>query len=87
MFNTKKVCIFVDGENLRHSIEDLFPYPSFDKRDYLPKRADWTKFFDSIASEAIESDSERIRTYWYAIQSIDFFPYALNAVRKENNVE
>lgn len=35
-----KVCIFVDGENLRHSIVDLFR-GEFDKHDYLPKDANW----------------------------------------------
>ena len=35
-----KACIFVDGENFRHSIVDLFD--KFQREDYLPKTADWT---------------------------------------------
>ncbi len=79
MYENKKVCIFVDGENLRHSIIDLFP--AFDKRTYLPK-TDWDKFFDWIVAKAINPDAHRIRTYWYVVKNIDFFPYNLNAARK-----
>lgn len=83
MNNEKRVCIFVDGENLRHAIGELFP--SFDKRSYLPK-SDWTKFFDWVAREAMGSeDVERIRTYWYTVQSIDFSPPFLNATRKKRD--
>jgi uncharacterized LabA/DUF88 family protein len=74
----KRVCIFVDGENLRHSVSELFP--TFDKREYLPK-TNWGVFFDWIAQEAAGPDSSRIRTYWYAVQNIDFSPYNLNSTR------
>ncbi|MGD0576481.1 MAG: NYN domain-containing protein, partial [Candidatus Staskawiczbacteria bacterium] len=79
MINNKKVCVFVDGENLRHSINELFP--DFDRRNYLPK-ADWAKFFDWIASEVAGVDADRIRTYWYVVENIDFIPYNLNSARK-----
>lgn len=80
MANTKKVCIFVDGENLRHSIGDLFP--AFDRKNHLPE-TDWTKFFDWIACEAVGSkDVERVRTYWYVVQDIDFSPSNLNIASK-----
>jgi|GEM_PF-1500812 len=83
MLNNKKVCVFVDGENLRHSIGDLFPL--FDKRTYLPK-TNWTKFFDLIAQEAAGADAERVRTYWYVVQNIDFSPFNLNSARKDANL-
>ncbi len=67
-----KTCIFVDGENFRHSIGDLFP--EFRRDEYLPKSADWGALFDWIVSKAVR-DGERLRTYWYVIQSMDFFPY------------
>jgi uncharacterized LabA/DUF88 family protein len=71
-----KVCLFVDGENFRHSIVDLFPPPQFYQEDYLPKRANWNDLFDWIVNTAID-DGERIRTYWYVIEHIDFFPYRI----------
>lgn len=79
MRNNKRVCIFVDGENLRHSIGNLFP--NFNRSDYLPV-ADWGNFFDWIAHEVAGPDAERIRTYWYVVQNVDFAPYNLNSVRK-----
>jgi len=80
----KKVCIFVDGENLRHSIMDLFP--SFKNYDYLPKGAKWTKFFDWITSLVAEEKAERIRTYWYSVKSIDFSPYISNNIKQKPEV-
>jgi len=47
----KRVCIFVDGENLRHAIIDLFQ-GIFDQIDYLPKNAQWGKFYDWLAKQA-----------------------------------
>lgn len=67
-----KVCVFVDGESFRHSIVELFP--QFRKEDYLPEFADWTALYNWLVSTAV-NNGERIRTYWYAIESIDFFPY------------
>ncbi|NQU82904.1 MAG: NYN domain-containing protein [Parcubacteria group bacterium] len=88
MTNSTRVCIFVDGENLRHSIGNLFP--NFYRNDYLPK-ADWTKFFDLITSKVEEakiggSDVKRIRTYWYVVKIIDFFPFNLANLRQNRKL-
>ncbi|OQB93334.1 MAG: NYN domain protein [Parcubacteria group bacterium ADurb.Bin115] len=82
MLSGKRVCIFVDGENLRHSIGDLFPL--FQKSKYLPE-TNWASFFDWIAAEVVGPDVDRIRTYWYTVQNIDFYPFQLNSAKKKNN--
>jgi len=41
----KRVCVFVDGENFRYSIIELFK-TEFDKTEYLPKHADWNNLFE-----------------------------------------
>jgi len=71
-----KVCMFVDGENFRHSIVELFRPPQFYQEDYLPKHANWSDLFNWIVSTAIDG-GERIRTYWYVIEFVDFFPYSI----------
>jgi len=81
----KRVCIFVDGENLRHSIVDLFP--SFNQHDYLPKSANWAEFFDWVAEKVSDSRGERVRTYWYVVQNIDFAPYGLTSARKDKDLD
>src|SRR3989338_1737838 len=78
---SKRVCIFVDGENLRHSICDLFQ--EFNEFDYLPKSANWTAFFYWIAKEVTDDKPERVRTYWYVVENIDFSPFELNRARKD----
>jgi uncharacterized LabA/DUF88 family protein len=65
-------CIFVDGENLRHSLGELF-YTEFDPRDYLPKQADWAGFFDHLVG--IAKADLRLRSYWYVVDDIEFYPY------------
>ena len=67
-----RTCIFVDGENFRYSLEGLFS--NFSRQDYLPKTADWTALFDWMVQE-VTGDRGRIRTYWYVIRSMDFYPY------------
>ncbi|GAG62777.1 unnamed protein product, partial [marine sediment metagenome] len=42
----------------------------------LPKYAKWAEFFDWLVSQVLE-DGQRIRTYWYVIKMLDFFPYNL----------
>ena len=79
-----KVCVFVDGENFRHSIVELFT--EFHQEDYLPKTANWTNLFDWIVKIAVEN-GERIRTYWYVIQSLDFFPYRFPNPPKSDDPE
>ena len=44
-----RACIFVDGENFRYSIGNLFD--NFERADYLPKLANWTSLFDWIVRE------------------------------------
>lgn len=70
-----KACIFVDGENLRHVIVELFPPPKFRQEDYLPNTADWRAFFDWIASQV--GACHRVRTYWYMVEWIDFYPSSI----------
>ncbi len=79
MNGIKRVCIFVDGENLRHNIVDLFQPPTFYQNSYLPK-TDWAKFFDWITREVAGEQAERVRAYWYVVQNIDYAPANLNAV-------
>jgi len=81
----KKVCVFVDGENFRKSIVSLFE--EFRQTDYLPKNADWATFFDWLVSQASDG-GERVRTYWYVIESIDFLPaWFPNAERKPQDLK
>jgi len=79
-----KVCVFVDGENFRHSIVELFPH--FKQEDYLPKTADWTSLFDWIVKEATIT-GERIRTYWYVIKTLDFYPYSFPEPSRATELE
>ena len=74
-------CIFVDGENFRYAIVELFA--DFRQEDYLPKAADWTGLFNWIVEEATGGD--RLRTYWYAIQSVDYYPYRLARLGQNPN--
>lgn len=67
-----RTCIFVDGENLRFSIGDL--YPDFNKMDYLPKEAEWGELFDYISVLASGERDTRLRTYWYVMNDVDPYP-------------
>jgi uncharacterized LabA/DUF88 family protein len=69
---SKRVCIFVDGENFRHAILDLFD--EFAPTDYLPHNAQWEKIFDWLVLKT-DTDGKIVRTYWYVIEEIDFYPY------------
>ncbi len=77
---SKRACVFVDGENFRHTICDLFYH--FDRRDYLPREANWAELFDSFIGKAC-AGAERVRTYWYVIQWMDFFPYNLSKLKRD----
>ena len=68
-----RACIFVDGENLRHTICDLFE-PDFDRREYLPKSADWASFYDHVVGTATKGLGTRLRTYWYVVENVDPYP-------------
>ena len=76
----KKICIFVDGENFRRSIVKLFE-KTFKQADYLPQKAKWDELFDWIAQEVAKTgkfqDCERVRTYWYVIEGIDYYPMGI----------
>lgn len=80
-----RVCIFVDGENFRHSICDSFTFNEFDPREYLPKEAQGANFFDWLVGEVCGLDSQRLRTYWYVLEHVDFFPYKFPNARKETD--
>jgi len=67
-------CVFVDGENLRHSLCDLFTPAEFDPAEYLPKKANWEGFFDFLSDGC---SSTRLRTYWYVVQHLEFWPWKL----------
>ena len=78
-----RTCAFVDGENLRGVIRDLFvaggrsvgPGPGlFNSYDYLPKDASWGDFFREAAARAGAAAGTRTRwtrTCWYVIEDID----------------
>lgn len=79
----KRCCIFVDGENLRHGIVNLFRN-EFTQNDYLPKHACWEKLFSTIACMAYP-EGELLRAYWYTIQHLDFYPYRVDKDRGKRN--
>ncbi|MCD6600197.1 MAG: NYN domain-containing protein [Dehalococcoidia bacterium] len=51
-------------------------FDEFNQAHYLPRAANWTQLFDWIVEKAVK-DGERLRTYWYVIETLDFFPYHL----------
>ena len=71
----------MDGENLRLAIGDLYT-PGFNKLDYLPKEANWSKLYDTIVSQATENEGERLRTYWYVVQGVKAFPKHLGREKR-----
>lgn len=78
---TERVCVFVDGENFRHSIVNLFE--SFSQRDYLPSGADWGGLFDWLVQE-VSDNGRRVRTYWYVVEHLDSRPTKLPNVNRES---
>ena len=73
-----RICVFVDGENFRHSMVRLFE-PDFQNRDYLPRNAQWTNLFDWVVSK-IDDGAYRVRTYWYVIEHLDCSPRDIEAL-------
>jgi uncharacterized LabA/DUF88 family protein len=74
---TIRACVFVDGENFRHSILDIFGH-EFHEAEYLPRTANWEAFFDHVVTKSKHTQEVvRLRTYWYVTQYIDFVPYHL----------
>jgi uncharacterized LabA/DUF88 family protein len=83
-----RACIFIDGENFRHSLLDAFRADgSFRASDYLPRNANWSGFFDWIVHAATAGTHHRLRTYWFVSQEIDCHPYGLTALEKPENAE
>ena len=77
------VCVFVDGENFRHSITGVFSEEEFNPSDYLPSEARWAEFFDWLVTKACGEQSRRLRTYWYTLEYVDFFPYKIPRIDTE----
>jgi uncharacterized LabA/DUF88 family protein len=63
--------VFVDGENLRHSLVDLFR-PQFKNEDYLPN-VEWGRLFGYLSSES--GAQTHVRSYWYTVNHLDFRPW------------
>lgn len=84
---SKKVCVFVDGENFRHSIHDLFE--SLPNATYLPPNANWGTLFDMFIDKTeIIDDGERVRAYWYVIENVDCYPYKFpSAAQKTSTLQ
>jgi uncharacterized LabA/DUF88 family protein len=79
----KRACVFIDGENLRHSLIDAFaPDGVFRASDYLPSKAQWADFYDWIVWFATSGTHDRLRAYWFVIQEIDCSPYGLSHLGK-----
>ena len=79
-----RVCIFIDGENLRHTICHLFgdrhnPQnpPLFDEQDYLPRQAKWGAFFGYLTekSKIPEVHAHFSRAYWYVVNAVYAKPW------------
>ena len=58
LFLKMRAAIFIDGENFRRSLVELFG-EEFPKEQYLPKKADWEGFFEFLTKKA--ECKERIR--------------------------
>ena len=73
-----RVCIFIDGENLRKSIEKMFS-SKYNAYDYLPPKANWEAFFNEIIKQSAEVLSYPtgvapylVRSYWYVIGTLEY---------------
>jgi hypothetical protein len=67
----KRACVFVDGENLRHSLIGAFAHDGiFKPGDYLPARARWADFFDWIVEGMLNELKDRQR--WIESQFKDW---------------
>ena len=74
-----QACVFIDGENLRYSLIDLFA-DDFAPSDYLPRKAAWDQFFDHVVS--LSPADNRLRAYWYVVDEIEFNPWRLSKMLK-----
>jgi hypothetical protein len=83
-----RACVFIDGENLRHSLLDAFRAEGlFRASDYLPRNADWSGFFDWLVEAATAGTGRRLRAYWFVSQEIDCHPFGLSALGKAENAQ
>lgn len=83
-----RACVFVDGENLRHSLIAAFAAEGlFEANDYLPTGANWSDFFDWVVEAATRGTRDRLRAYWFVTQEMDCFPYGLGKLIRPENRE
>lgn len=90
---TRRACVFVDGENFRHTLVNTFSprhhagdgEPLFRRENYLPKEARWSEFFDWIVEQATRGQGHRLRTYWYVIAEFDSWPPLPTKWQEENS--
>ena len=75
----KKVIIFIDGENFRISLKQLF----YGKFYYLPRKVQWYELFHSV----INNNQELIRVYWYVTEFLDFIPYKFPNIEEIDKIE
>ena len=68
-----RACIFIDGENFRHSINHMSGEWVYKKKP-LPPDANWSGFFDFMVAKASNGEGRRLRTYWYVIDLLDAWP-------------
>ncbi len=78
----ERVCLFVDGENFRHSIVDLFDR-DWNRNEYLPKGARWGELFDNVVASVCGEHAFRLRTYWYVVEHLDFWPYRFPSLQDD----
>lgn len=70
-----RVCIFVDGENLRFTINKLFSPRFFDPSQYIPINAKWDDWYDNLARQSVfEAQVKRVRTYWFVTENVYCHP-------------
>lgn len=80
-----RVCIFVDGENLRYSINKLFSPRFFDHTKYVPISSKWDQWFDGLATKAVAgSTARRIRAYWFVTNHVRCFPPLIHSEMSED---
>lgn len=74
----KRICIFIDGENMKFSLKKLYePEEGVNsvERQFPAHKAHWQQWFDALCTDAAEgSHSVRVRTYWYHIDGVQYYP-------------
>ncbi len=71
-----RIYIFIDGENLRYSLDDILTKEIYNRtKHYLP-HYNWSDLFKFIVSESdnnlLKGESVLIRAYWYVISAISY---------------